>query len=95
MHVISKSRLREFWADHADAEVPLLRWFRIARHAVWSDFASLRRGFPQADLVGIFVVFNVGGNKFRLIAEVDYQWRKVFIRAVLTHREYDKDAWKP
>ena len=94
MHVISKSRLREFWADHADADAPLLRWFRIARHAVWSDFASLRRDFPQADVVGEYVVFNVGGNKYRLIAELKYQRRRVYVRDILTHREYDKDRWK-
>ena len=78
MHVISKSRLREFWADYAEAEIPLLRWFHIARRATWGDFASLRRDFPQADAVGIFVVFNVGGNKFRLIAEINYSMAKGF-----------------
>ena len=95
MHIITKSRLREFWEEHPAAQVPLARWFHITRRAIWADFASVRRDFPQADVVGIYVVFNVGGNKFRLIAEINYQWRKVFIRGVLTHREYDKDAWKP
>jgi mRNA interferase HigB len=94
MHIITKTRLREFWDEHPGAEIPLARWFHITRRAIWTDFASLRRDFPQADVVGKFVVFNIGGNKFRLIVEINYQWRKVFIRGVLTHREYDKDAWK-
>jgi len=95
MHIISQKALRDFWSEHAEAEQPMRRWHGIAKRADWADFASVRRDFPHADLVGALVVFNVGGNKFRVIAEFNYEGRKVFIRAVLTHHEYDKGDWKP
>lgn len=60
----------------------------------WPNFVELRKIFPSADQVGNFTVFNIGGNKYRLITFIDYTYQKVFIRAVLTHAEYDKDDWK-
>ena len=53
-----------------------------------------QRSFPSADLVGKLVVFNVGGNRFRLIAYVDYAHKKLFVRSVLTHAQYSKEPWK-
>ena len=94
MRVISKRPLRDFWTDHPEALPPLDRWFTIARRASWANFAEVRADFPQADVVGDYVVFNVGGNKYRLIAELDYGRGKLFVRDVLTHLDYDKDAWK-
>ena len=61
------------------------------------NFASLvevRTVFPTADKVGKLTVFNIGGNKARLIAAIYYNWRKIYIRAVLTHEEYDQNQWK-
>jgi mRNA interferase HigB len=55
---------------------------------------ELRQTFPPADKVGNFTVFNIGGNNYRLITLVDYEYQKVFIRHILTHAEYDKDDWK-
>jgi mRNA interferase HigB len=60
----------------------------------FSNFVHLREGFPQADQVGKFTVFNIGGNKVRLIAAVHYNRNKVYIRHVLTHHEYDAGKWK-
>ena len=94
MHVISRSRLVDFWMGHADAEAPLRTWYRIARLADWWHWGDLARSFPSADLVGKLVVFNVGGNRFRLIAYVDYAHKKVFVRSVLTHAQYSKESWK-
>ena len=94
MRVISMRPLREFWAEHPEAQAPLRRWHWIAKRAAWVDFATLRRDFPNADAVGDYIVFNIGGNKYRLIAEIDHVWGKVFVRAILTHREYDKGDWK-
>lgn len=69
-------------------------WNKIISGTDFADFVELRNVFPSADQVGNFTVFNIGGNKFRLIALVDYNYKKVFIRHVLTHPEYDKERWK-
>jgi len=58
------------------------------------SFADLRDTFPMADKVGNLIVFNIGGNKYRLIASIHFNRNKVYIRHVLTHSEYDKGAWK-
>ncbi|WP_439566455.1 type II toxin-antitoxin system HigB family toxin [Gloeocapsopsis crepidinum] len=63
-------------------------------NASWQNFVELREVFPSADQVGKLIVFNIGGNKYRLIAFIDYTYQKVFIRYVLNHSEYDKDDWK-
>lgn len=94
MHVIAKPILVEFWTKHPDAERPLIAWFRIMKAEIYADFNALRRTFPSADYVDGLTVFNIGGNKYRLIALIHYNRHKVYIRDVLTHEEYDRDAWK-
>ena len=94
MHIITRSRLTEFWKKHPDAETSLRLWYKLTSLAQWQSFVELRQLFPSADLVGNLTVFNIGGNKYRLIALVDYEYQKVFIRQVLTHAEYDKQNWK-
>jgi mRNA interferase HigB len=84
-----------FAARHKDAEVPLDDWYRVARKADWKNFEDVRRTASNSvDLVGRCAVFNVGGNKFRLVVQIRYEWGKVFIKAVLTHKEYDRGDWK-
>ena len=94
MHVISKKKLREFWGVHAKAKSPLETWYQVAKHAAWESFADLRKTFPTADRVGRFVVFDIGGNKYRLIAAIHFNRGKLFVRHVLTHAEYDERKWK-
>ena len=94
MHVITRTRLVEFWAKHPDAKSSLLAWDKRIKLARWQNINDLRAVFSSADVVKNLVVFNIGGNKYRLIALVDYKYQKVFIRAVLTHMEYDKESWK-
>ena len=94
MHIITRKRLNEFAEKHPAAKPGLAHWFRILRKRNFSDFADLRSAFPHADQVGKFTVFNVGGNKARLISAIHYNRRKVYIRAVLTHPEYDEGKWK-
>ena len=94
MHIISKKKLREFWEKYPKAKSPLEAWYQVARHAEWEQFADVRKTFNTADLVGRFVVFDIGGNKYRLIASVHFNRRKVYIRNVLTHDEYDRGAWR-
>jgi mRNA interferase HigB len=94
MHVISRKKLREFWLVHPDAEMPLSAWYKAARKARWQRFADIRAVFPNADRVGKCIIFNTGGNKDRLIAITSRNWRRIYIRHVLTHREYDRGSWK-
>lgn len=94
MHVISRKALRQFWEQHPDSETPLVRWSKIMQQTDFQNFSDLRAAFPAADKVGDWVVFNVGGNKYRLIASIHFNRGKVYIRHVLTHHEYDKGAWK-
>lgn len=64
------------------------------KSGAFQSFAELRAVFPSADLVGKLTVFNIGGNKVRLIAAIHYNRQKIYIRAVLTHAEYDGGKWK-
>ena len=94
MHVISRKTLQDFWEQYPDSESPLSRWFKIVEQTTFTSFDELRLTFPSADKVGDLVVFNIGGNKYRLIASIHFNRGKVYVRHVLTHREYDKGAWK-
>jgi len=94
MHIITRKRLNEFVHDHPAAKAGLVRWYRILKKQDFANFAELRGAFPHADQVGGLTVFNIGGNKARLIAALHYNRRKVYIRAVLTHSEYDMGRWK-
>jgi mRNA interferase HigB len=94
MHVISRKALQQFWAHHPDSETPLVRWFKIMQQTDFQNFSELRAAFPTADKVGDWIVFNIGGNKYRLITSIHFNRGKVYIRHVLTHQEYDKEGWK-
>lgn len=99
MRVISLKSLREFWEVHPDAEVPLRHWYRIAIHAQWHALHDVRRDFPHADSVrtrsrDTLTVFNIGGNKYRLIVRIRYDYQLINVRFVLTHNQYDNDFWK-
>ena len=91
MRVISKRRLRAFWQRHVAARSPLEGWFRVVndKRLSWSDFHDVKRTYGNASLVGDCVVFNIGGNKYRLIAWVNYQYGVVYVRFIGTHRDYD------
>lgn len=94
MHVITRKRLLEFGARHPGTASALDHWYRIVKHTDFSSFVELRKTFPNADQVGRLTVFNIGGNKARLIAAVHYNRRTIYIRHVLSHKEYDKGTWK-
>jgi mRNA interferase HigB len=94
MHIISKKKLRDFWQRSPRAKSPLDAWYQIAKKARWETFADVRAAFNAADCVGRFVVFDIGGNKYRLIAVIHFNRGKLFIRHVLTHAEYDEGKWK-
>ena len=94
MHVISKKRLREFWVKSPDAQLPLDNWYRIAKKAMWQSIAEVRTVFPHADAAYDCTVFNIGGNKYRLIVDIEYDRQMIYVKHVLTHKDYDKGAWK-
>lgn len=94
MHVITHGRLKEFWEKHPNAKTGLQLWYKRTTLANWRIPTDLSQDFPSADPVGNLTVFDICGNNYRLIVYVDYKYQKVFIRAVLTHAEYDRGGWK-
>ena len=94
MRIIAKKQLREFWENQKDAELPLRRWYKLVQKAVWKDISDTRKTFPHADLAGICTIFNIGGNKFRLIVKINYEWQKIYVRFILTHQKYDQGVYR-
>lgn len=94
MHVISRKRLLEAAEEHSDIGAPLDAWYRIAKKAEWKNLMEVRRDLPTADAVGKLTVFNIKGNAYRLITEINYRTGRIFLRHVLTHAEYGKGAWR-
>lgn len=94
MHIITKRRLSEFWFKHTDSERPLRIWYGVCKKTEFRNFAELKRAFRTVDKVGPFTVFDIGGNKWRLVTVIHYNTGKIYVRAVLTHREYDQEHWK-
>jgi len=94
MRIISRKALRQFWESHPDSQSPLSRWYKVVSNSDFGSFNELRAAFPSADKVGDLIVFDIGGNKYRLIASIHFNRNKVYVRHVLTHSEYDRGAWK-
>lgn len=98
MRIISKSRLRQFWETpgREDSEGPLRAWHAHVSHKSiqWHLWADVKSGFGSASLVGNCVVFNIGGNKYRLVTRILFPSQKVFILKCMTHAEYDQGRWK-
>ena len=87
-------RIAEFAKRFPSIKNALTRWVSAAADADWRNPAEMKRTFGSADVVGGQTVFNVGGNKCRLIALIHYRSQRIFVRHVLTHLEYDKGDWK-
>ena len=94
MRIISKAAITEFSKTHRDAVESLLHWYGVSKRAAWRHLFDVRADFPHADAVDIFTVFNISGNKYRLVSVIKYRWRIVYIRHILTHAEYDEGKWK-
>ena len=88
------SALRAFAADNPQAEAPLQSWRRVIEKNRFAHWTELKTAFNAVDKVGELVVFDIGGNKYRLIAYIRFEKQILYIKAVLTHRDYDKGAWK-
>ncbi|MBI5304989.1 MAG: type II toxin-antitoxin system HigB family toxin [Chloroflexi bacterium] len=94
MRIISRKALRQFSERHPDSKNALARWFKIIEHCSPRNLIELRAVFPSADQVEDWVVFNIGGNKYRLIASIHFNRGRVYVRHVLTHQEYTREGWK-
>jgi mRNA interferase HigB len=92
MQVISVATLRTFWKRHPQAEGPLQAWVSIARHARWESPQEVKARFgTTVDVIGDNrIVFDIGGNKFRLVVHVSYRFGRVLIKFIGTHAEYDR-----
>jgi len=94
LHVITRKALKEFAARYRAADVPLDSWHRVAKKAQWQNITDVRADYPHADAVGKCTVFNIGGNKYRLIVKIEYRKQMIFIKYVLTHAGYNREEWK-
>ena len=99
MRVISKKRLQDFWQDLPAAKTSLEQWYKVVSGAKWRHFAELRRTFNHADLATTnkgypVVIFDVGGNKYRIISAVHYDRGICYVLRVLTHKQYESNKWK-
>jgi mRNA interferase HigB len=93
MRIIAVGTLRKFWSapGRADAEMPLRAWVHVVKGANWTRPNDVKKMFGSADLLNKGrVVFDIGGNKYRLVAAVHYRGQRIYIRFVGTHKEYDK-----
>jgi mRNA interferase HigB len=95
--IISWRAIREFIEAHSEdpsAQEAFAKWYDLVRNNRFANFNDVRRTFASADLVGDLVIFNVRGNRYRLVARFVYEKRRVYVRRVLTHSEYDRGDWK-
>lgn len=91
MHIITRSRLTEFGRRHEDAATPLREWARLMRRKRYAEHLEARRDFPTADFIGARkVVFDICGNRYRLVVDMRYELGRVYVRHVVTHQEYDR-----
>jgi len=93
MRIVSQRKIKEFFETEGneDAKIPLERWYEIAEGASWNNFADMRKDFSSVDYVGNqHYVFNISGNKFRLVVVVKYLMGYIFIRWVGRHKDYDR-----
>lgn len=91
--------LRDFWKRHPDAELPLRQWYKTTTEALWRNLNDVRTAYPHADGVKtrrgeVLTVFNICGNKYRLIVRIRFDYQLVNVRHVLTHSEYNRNDWK-
>ena len=90
MRIIARSTLRKFWELHADAERPLVEWYALASKAQWHSPATLKQDIRTASILkGRRAVFNIAGNKYRLVVDIDYARQWLWIKFIGTHQDYD------
>lgn len=93
MRVVSNRMLVDFANMHPRAHVPLQTWRKLLETSEYASFSDLKRTFNHVDKVGDYVVFDIAGNHYRIVAAIHFNTQMLFVRHVFTHREYD--AWRP
>lgn len=99
MRIVKRARLVEFWSTYPDSKTSLERWYQLTKKAKWQTFVLLKESWPSADLATVksgkkVVVFDIAGNKYRLIGAVHFITHIVFVKKTMTHKEYEKGDWK-
>jgi mRNA interferase HigB len=94
MRIITRKRLNDFADSYPETKTALQHWYKTIKDNNFNSFNELKTLFPHADQVGKHTVFNIAGNKVRLIAAIHYNSHKLYIRHILTHSDYDKNKWK-
>jgi mRNA interferase HigB len=94
MHLIAISRLRRTAAQFPDISIQIEDWYSIVKEVKWQNLIEIQQTYASAEAVGNFTVFNIKGNRYRLIVSINYQKQIVYFKYFLTHAEYDKDNWK-
>lgn len=94
VHIVSHKAIRIFCEEYPHARTALDHWYRVAKRATWSSFAEVKQSFNAADFVTPYIVFDIGGNKYRLIAGINFVRSVLYIRVIMTHKEYVKGAWR-
>lgn len=90
MHAISRKALEDFWLKYPAARVPLQAWYRLVNTSSFASFLEVKKTFISADYVPPCMVFNVGGNNFRVIGVIHFNRQKLYVRKVFTHADYDR-----
>ncbi len=93
MNVISKRGLKQQIEQHQDCAAAALAWYRVARKAEWTSLEEVRREIASTDQVGRVLIFNLRGNAYRLIVGVNWPSQRLYVKALLSHTEYDKKEW--
>lgn len=94
MRFLSISRLRQETDRYPDVKKQIENWYDVVKKANWQNLEQVRENYREAEAVGKFTVFNLKGNHYRLIVDIDYQFQTIRYKYFLTHAEYDKGRWK-
>jgi mRNA interferase HigB len=94
MHLISAGKLKQAASKYPDASKPIQAFCKIIQQAQWQNLLDVQRVYRDAEAVGNFTVFNLKGNKYRLIIDVDYSEQVAYFKYFLTHAQYDQEKWK-
>jgi len=94
MHLIAIRNLRADSSRYPDTQTVIEEWYKIVKSLSWQNLEEVKQIYRGAESVGNFTVFNIKGNKYRLIVDINYVNQTIYYKYFLTHAEYDKDSWK-
>jgi mRNA interferase HigB len=94
MHLISIRNLRSDSSKYPDTQTVIDEWYKVIKSVSWQNLEEVKQIYRDTEAVGNFTVFNIKGNKYRLIVDINYVNQTIYYKYFLTHAEYDKDSWK-